>query len=75
MSNLIILVVAHYSNNDLDFNRIFSTLEIMASFQLSVFIFSLGLGFYYEVDVVLSRFASVFNIEDTCMIKIDPKTN
>lgn len=34
----------------------------------------LGLGFYYEVSVVFGRFASIFSINNTSMVEIDPET-
>lgn len=74
MAALLMFVAAHYANTQLDLAKIFSTLEIIMNFKLSIFMFILGLGFYYEVKVVFGRFANIFNIENTSMIKIDPIT-
>ena len=61
-------VAAHYAQIDLTLSKIFSTLDIIISFKISIFIFAFGLGFYYEVKVVFERFASIFNIENISMI-------
>jgi len=55
-------VAAHYAQTDLTLSKIFSTLDIIIHFKISIFIFATGLGFYYEVKVVFERFASIFNI-------------
>lgn len=34
----------------------------------------MGLGAYYELMVVLERFANIFNTKNTSMIQIDPIT-
>ena len=61
-------VVAHYVQTDLTLSKIFSTLDIIINFRLSIIMLVFGLGFYYEVKVVFERFASIFNIENVCMI-------
>jgi hypothetical protein len=61
-------VVAHYMKTGLSTPKIFSTIEVIFSFKFSLFMLTLGLGFYYEVKVVLGRFASIFNIKRTAMI-------
>jgi len=55
-------LAAHYAGTGLTVSKIFSTLEIIISFKLSIFLFVIGLGFYYEAKVVFGRFASIFNI-------------
>ena len=73
-SVLVMFVAAHYAQTDLTLSKIFSTLDIIINFKLSIFMFVSGLGFYYEVKVVFERFASIFNIENVSMIEIDPNT-
>ena len=51
--------------------KILSVLEMGAILKLTVLYVVLGIGLYYESVVVFNRFASIFGIEETCMIKID----
>lgn len=67
-------VVAHYAGTGLSTAKIFSSLEVIFSFKFSIFMLSLGFGFYYEVKVVFTRFASIFNMKRTAMIEVDPET-
>lgn len=73
-SALVMYVVAHYVGIGLTTAKIFSSLEVIFAFKFSIFMLSIGLGFYYEVKVVFGRFASIFAIKRTAMIKIDPNT-
>jgi hypothetical protein len=68
ISCLIMYVVAHYIGTGLNMAKIFSSIEVIFSFKFSIYMLSMGLGFYYEVKVVLGRFASIFNIKRTAMI-------
>jgi len=67
-SGLVIYVVAHYTGTGLSMPKIFSTIEVIFAFKFSIFMMSLALGFYYEVNIVFERFASIFNIKKTGMI-------
>jgi ATP-binding cassette subfamily C (CFTR/MRP) protein 4 len=67
-------LVAHYVGIPLTAAVIASTLEVIFSFKFSIIMLGLGLGFYYEVKVVFARFASIFSIKPTAMIRIDPLT-
>jgi len=67
-ASLVIFVAAHYVQTELTLSKIFSTLDIIINFKMSISILASGLGFYYEVKVVFERFASVFNIENVSMI-------
>lgn len=71
-SGLIMYVASHYSNTGLSTAKIFSCLEVVFSFKYSIFMLTLALGFYYEVVVVFTRFASVFNINNTAMVELHP---
>lgn len=51
---------------------IFSTLQLMAYLRLNIVFLSLGVGFIYELNVIFDRFASIFNIKNIQMVKIDP---
>lgn len=73
-SGVITYVVAHYVGTELSMAKIFSSLEVIFAFKFSIFMLGLGLGFYYEVKVVLDRFASIFKIERTAMVQVDPHT-
>ena len=65
---LVMFVATHYAQTDLTLSQIFSTLDIIINFKVAIFIFDIGLDFYYEVKVVFARFASIFNIENVSMI-------
>jgi hypothetical protein len=73
-SGFLMYIVAHYTDNELSFPKIFSSLEVIFAFKFSIFMLGLGLGFYYEVIVVFARFASIFKIENKSMIQIDEET-
>jgi hypothetical protein len=64
-------LAAHYFTDNLTIPIIFSSLEIFVSIKASVYTLSVGLGFYYEIQVVFARFASVFNMPRIAMLKID----
>jgi hypothetical protein len=61
-------VVSHYTGTGLSIAQIFSSMEVIFSFKYAIYMLIVGLGFYYEVNVVLDRFASIFNIKRTAMI-------
>lgn len=67
-------IVANYASDSLSMPKIFSAFEIILSLRYSIFMFLLGLGFFVEVMVAFDRFASIFNINHTAMIQIDPTT-
>jgi ABC-type multidrug transport system fused ATPase/permease subunit len=68
LSSLLMLIIASNFTADLTFAKIFSILEIMASLKVNVLLLVLGIGLYYEIKVVLARFASIFNLELKSMI-------
>ena len=51
--------------------NIFSTLEILVTLRLSIFYFGIGSGYYFEVMVILERYAGILNFKNERMIKID----
>jgi len=55
-------LIVHYTETDLTLAKIFSTLDVIVSFKIAIYMLVTGLGFYYEVKVVFKRFASIFNI-------------
>jgi len=67
-SSFVMFVAAHYAQTDLTLSKIFSTLDIIINFKLSIFLLASALGFYFEVKVVFERFASIFNVENISMI-------
>lgn len=54
--------------------KIFSTMELMVTLRLIVFFMGIGIGFYFELNIIFERFCTVLNIEDKRMIQIDPVT-
>jgi len=42
--------------------------------KMTVLMVVLGLGLYYETNVVFTRFSAIFSIEEKSMIKIDEET-
>jgi hypothetical protein len=46
-SGYIMYLVAHYANTELSVAKIFASLEVIFAFKFSIFMLSLGLGFYY----------------------------
>jgi hypothetical protein len=71
VSSLIMFILASTVNNDLTFAIIFSTLEMIASLKINTTQFVSGVGLYYEIKVVFTRFASIFNVQIKSMIEID----
>ena len=55
----------------LTFAIIFATLEMFASVKRSLTFMNIGVGLYFELKVIFSRFAIVFNIKNTSMVEID----
>ena len=47
---------------------------MFSSIKFNLTYVNIGLGLYYELKVVFSRFASIFNIKNTFMIEIDELT-
>jgi hypothetical protein len=52
--------------------KIFSSLQVLFSFKYSIKMVGFGLGFYYELKVILGRFASIFGINNTTMMELSP---
>lgn len=73
-SGIIIFVSADYANTGLDTAKIFSCLEIIFTFKYMIVLFAKGIGFYYEMQVILVRFATIFNIKEHTMLQIHPST-
>jgi hypothetical protein len=44
----------------------------MVFLKVNIFFFAMGIGFYYQLNVIFERFANVFNIQNIQMVKIDP---
>jgi hypothetical protein len=55
----------------LNLAKIFSVLEITTTLKMTILLVVLGVGLYYEIKVVFSRFASIFNLEEKAMLRID----
>lgn len=68
LSALIIYILAANINGNLTFALIFTTLEMMSSMWARIIGWIKGVNFYYELKVILGRFASVFNLESKSMI-------
>jgi hypothetical protein len=51
--------------------KIIATLQLMVVLKILVFNFAMGIGFYFELEVILQRFCDVMNIQDKRMIQID----
>jgi hypothetical protein len=51
--SLLMFVVAHYANKNLSTALIFSTLELMVFIKTMIFFFGHGIGFYFELLVIL----------------------
>jgi hypothetical protein len=47
---------------------------MMGTLKRKVTCLVIGVGLYFELQVVFCRFANIFNIENTTMIKIDEET-
>lgn len=67
-------IIASYTGEGLTFAKIFSVLEVMTALKLNALLLILGLGLYFELKVVFSRFSNIFNIEFKTMIPIDEAT-
>jgi len=61
-SGFLMYIVAHYTDNELSFPKIFSSLEVIFALKFSIFMLTLGLGYYYEAINVFARFASILKI-------------
>lgn len=46
----------------------------MVFLRINIFFFSIGIGFFYELNVIFERFVNVLNIKNTQMIQIDEET-
>lgn len=70
-ASLVLIIIGTYVAG-MEYSRVFSLLEIMASLKMNILMFSRGMGYYYEMKVVFGRFANIFNIANKQMIKVDP---
>ena len=71
IGSFVMLVLASEVNHHLSFTLIFSTLELVTYLRSNMIILTLGVGLYYEIQVVCGRFASIFNVNFKSMIPID----
>ena len=71
-AGFICFLVMHFTGQGESLNTatIFSTLEILVTLRLSLFCFGIGSGFYFELQVILERYASIMNLKDQRMIKV-----
>lgn len=77
-ATLVFFLVMYFTDvektNELQTSNILSTLQLVASFRLSIFFFGLMLGFYFQLIVIFERFCTIFNIKEKRMIKVDEST-
>jgi hypothetical protein len=71
VSSLVMLYVASRVGTELSYAKIFSALEIVVCFKFYTFATVLSVGLFYEIKIVLQRFATIFNLENKSMILID----
>lgn len=68
-------VIAYNVGQKLTLASIYSVLEIMSSLKMASKYMILGFGTYYELKIVCGRFASILNIQNKSMIKINSDIN
>ena len=54
--------------------RIFATMELIGTLRYVLFFLGLTFSFYFELEIILERFCTIFNIEDKRMVQIDAIT-
>lgn len=54
--------------------KIFSTMELMGTLKLLLYLMGPSFNFYFDIKIILDRFCSIFNIRDVRMIRIDAST-
>ena len=68
-------IMAEEIYNYLTFVQIFSALEMFASIKKGLADINVAVSLYYEIKVVFSRFANIFNIENKSMISLNVERN
>ena len=68
LSCIIMFILVEEVYHDLNFVKIFSTLEMFASLKFLLMVTNMAVGLYFELKVVFGRFANIFNIENKSMI-------
>ena len=71
LSCLVMFILTEEIYHNLTFVQIFSTLEMLASIKKGLLDINVGVSLYYEIKVIFSRFANIFNIENKSMIQVD----
>lgn len=74
LSGICTLLFMHYQGITLNTSLIFSILEMMILLKTQILNLSLGFGMVFEFNVILERFAQVYNIKKTKMIKINERS-
>ena len=54
--------------------RIFATMELIGTLRYVLFFLGLTFSFYFELEIIIERFCTIFNIEDKRIVRIDPIT-
>ena len=75
ISCLMMFIMAEEIYNYLTFVQIFSALEMFASIKKGLADINVAVSLYYEIKVVFSRFANIFNIENKSMISLNVERN
>ena len=74
LSAFTIYILAANITDNLSLAIIFSTLEMMATLRIKLTVFTQGIALYYELEVIFSRFSSIFNIKPKSMTRISSRT-
>ena len=74
LSCLVMFVLKEEIYHNLTFILIFSTLEMFASIKKGLADINIGASLYYEIKVIFSRFANIFNIENKSMIRVNEES-
>ena len=51
--------------------KIIATIELMVTLKFLIGHTSMGIGFYFELQVIMQRFCDIMNIKDKRMVHID----
>ena len=74
-SGLVIFILAQYFNErKIGIVEIFTCLEMVSSFKVTILNLGSGLALYYEIKIILNRFSNILNIENIAMNQINEET-